>query len=229
VIPSSVGFLRAECFHWCLSLQLVTFERPSGLTTINGRAFSECQSLDRLVIPASVRAIHAEAFVGSGISWMEIEEGSVSFKIRNEFLLDFKGRSLLWVFGFRKSIRIPCWIMQLGAYCCASKNGLKRIEFESDSNLRLIDAFAFCLCCRLKEVWIPPSVEVPREYCFHACSKFRKVTFGPGSRLGLIERYAFDRGKALRLVSVPALAQVIGPDQWSYANPSWRGPQSRRG
>jgi putative effector of murein hydrolase LrgA (UPF0299 family) len=186
----------------------VTFERPSKLTTIEQDAFWYCESLTRLFIPASVTAIAESAFTGSGIESIEIDDGSVSFRVVNEFLVDFEVRSLVWVIGSPESIEIPSSIEYIPPYCCRSKTRLIHVESESNSHLLSIGEFAFAFCDSLKSVFIPSSVGVLREGCFWFCSGLRTVTFAAESKLRLIERDAFKWCPQLELVSVPASAEV---------------------
>jgi hypothetical protein len=80
------------------------FEPPSGVATIKEGAFFKSQSLRRLSIPISVTAIDGSSFQCSGIRLIEIEEGSVSFRVVNEFLVDVAVRSLVWVIRSPESI-----------------------------------------------------------------------------------------------------------------------------
>jgi hypothetical protein len=207
-IPSSVGFLPQECFSCCRSLRSVTFERPSKLTTIEQAAFWYCQSLTRLFIPVSVTAIAESAFTGSGLESIEIDDGSVSFRVVNEFLVDFEVRSLVWVIGSVESIEIPSSIEELRPYCCRSQKRLTHVGFESNSHLLSIGEFAFAVCDSLESVFVPSSVEVLREGCFSCCWGLGTVTFAAESKLRLIERDAFKWSPQLELVSVPASAEV---------------------
>jgi hypothetical protein len=70
------------------------FHPPSGLATIEDATFSSCQSLKRLLIPATGAAVQGKAFEASGMSSIEIEDGSVSFRVLNNFFVGFEGRSL---------------------------------------------------------------------------------------------------------------------------------------
>jgi hypothetical protein len=105
-IPSLVGVLGSDCFSCCDCLSSAIFEQPSRLATIGEEAFSWCPSLRRFLIPASVTVLDGSAFLSSGISSIEIEEGSVSFRILNGLLVDYEVRSLIWVIGSRESIVI---------------------------------------------------------------------------------------------------------------------------
>jgi hypothetical protein len=209
-IPSSVGLLGRNCFRCCESLQSVTFESPSILATIEDNAFFNCQSLNWLLIPASVTALGDRVFDGSGIHSIEIEEGSVSFRVVNELLVDFEFRSLVWVIGSPESIQIPSSVEELRPFCGFSNRSLMTVEFESDSNLRSIGRFAFMLCVSLESICIPSSVEALREACFQGCFSLRTVTFGSESKLRLIEKSAFDFCRSLSAVTVAASVEIIG-------------------
>jgi hypothetical protein len=217
-IPFSTGLLGPECFHCSRSLELVTFELPSRLATIGASAFSHCRSLSRLVIPASVTAIADSVFKGSGISSIEIEDGSISFRVENEFLVDFEFRSLVWVIGSPESIEIPSSIEELRPFCCSLNETLMHVEFESDSTVRSIGQCAFAFCAWLESICIPSSVEVVPEGCFEYCQSLETVTFGSESRLRLIERDAFECCGSLGSVSVPASVEVIDEPPVSFVS-----------
>jgi hypothetical protein len=208
-IPSLVDVLGFCCFSDCESLHSVMFERPSKLAKIEPGVFFGCKSLNRFVIPGSVMAIEPSAFECSGIRSIDIEEGTVSFRVMNAILVDFEVRSLVWVIGSPESILIPRSISDLRDRCCCFKKTLTAVEFEPDSNLQSIGKCAFASCELLESICIPSSVEVVREGCFWHCSRLRTVTFGGDSKLRLIERDAFGSCSSLKLVSVPASAEVI--------------------
>jgi hypothetical protein len=177
-VPSSVGLLGRDCFQLCTRLESVIFECPVKVVAIPAGAFWGCQSLRRLLIPASVRAIDEKAFVNSGIQSIEIEAGSVSFRVRNDLLVDFEVRSLVWVIGSPTSIVIPSSIEELRPFCSASNRELKTLAFESESALRSIGQFAFSGCGSLESICIPSSVELLARGAFWRCTNVRTVTFG---------------------------------------------------
>jgi hypothetical protein len=210
-IPSGVGRFGRCCFYGCESLQLVMFDQPC-LAQIDGLALFACKSLTRFVIPASVREIDASAFAGGGIRSVVTEEGSLSFRVRNGFLVDFEGRSLVRAMGCPESILIPSWIEELGPSCCAWSEGLRTVAFESDLNPRSIGQFAFRGCGSLESVHIPSSVEVLGTACFWYCLSLRTVTFSPESKLRLIEGSAFSDCRSLESIRIPSSVEVLGAD-----------------
>jgi hypothetical protein len=185
------------------------FEPSSTLATIEAHAFWACQSLSQFFIPASMTAIDGWSFHGSGIRSIAIEDGSVSFRVVNELLVDFEFRSLVLVIGSPESIQIPSSIEELRPYCCSAKPRLKIVEFESDLNLRSIGAFAFAVCQSLESICIPSPVEFLRESCFECCVSLRTVTFGVESKLRVIEKAAFGWCFEVEFLCVPAWVEII--------------------
>jgi hypothetical protein len=175
---------------------------------IDENAFAYSRSLDHFSIPASVTVLGGSAFSSDVLRSIEIEEGSASFRILNDLLVDFEVRSLVWVIGSPDSIVIPSSIEELGRHCCAWKE-LRTVEFERDSNLRSIGRFAFVFCSSLKSILIPSSVEVIHENCFSCSVNLQTVTFGCDSKLRLLERDAFNRCPSLSLVRVPASTEIV--------------------
>jgi hypothetical protein len=209
-IPSLVRHLASACLADGQSLQSVLFEPGSKLATIDGGVFPGSPALHRLLIPASLTAMDAQGLTGSGISSIEIEPGSASFSVRNGFLLDFSGRSLLWVLGSPESILIPSCIEELRRFFCGNNEQLKTVRFESGSTLRFIQEFAFAYCESLESICIPSSVEVLQRRPFGRRPSVGMITFAPESKLRVIEKRAFHHFPPGRFVSVPASVRVIG-------------------
>jgi hypothetical protein len=155
--------------------------------------------LQRLVIPASVTEIDVHAFDRCKVRQLEIEEGSVSFKVQDQFLVDFAGDSILWVVGSPESIRIPFSVHYLSPHCCAWKTTLRTVEFEPISHLWVIYQFAFLGCESLRSICIPTSVESLPADAFRGCTSLERVSFSLRSRLSPHDRMAFSRKLPLEL------------------------------
>jgi hypothetical protein len=152
-----------------------------------------CLLLQRLVIPASVTEIDVHAFDMCKVRQLEIEEGSVSFKVQDQFLVDFTGHSILWVVGSPESIRIPFSVHCLTPYCCAWKTTLITVEFEPISHLWVIDEFAFFGCESLRSICIPSSVKLLPAKAFRGCASLERVSFPSKSSLIPAKRMDFTR------------------------------------
>jgi hypothetical protein len=185
------------------------FELPSRLVTIKHATFSSCESLNRLCIPASVRAIHDLVFMASGLGSIGLEEGSISFRVLNDLSVDFDVRALLYVIDSAESIFIPSPIEELRQFCRCYKMGLSNLEFESDSHLRSIGESAFRSCESLESICIPSSVGVLQNCCFSACSNLRTVTFDRESNLRSIGECAFRCCGSLESICIPSSVEFL--------------------
>ena len=130
---------------------LTSYEIPKGITKIKRSAFENCKNLEKIVIPEGV---------------VEIEE--------NAFC---KCESL-------KSVTIPTSVEKIGAsafyHCCETiyeKKGIEEIIFAKNSNLKIIEMFAFSHCELLKKIEFPSSLKEIGEYAFNFCSQLDSISF----------------------------------------------------
>jgi hypothetical protein len=205
VIPFFVSVLGSSCFSLCEPLCSVIFEGPSRLATIEESAFLFCESLRWVVIPASVTAISESAYYGSGIRLMEIEEGSVSFRVANELLVDFEVGPLVSVIGSPESILIRPRLRNFEIRVVHRKSGpgpwnLNQIRC---ANPRSIGPSGFAICHSFEWICIRSPVEVLCENCFGTCRGLRSAIFGRQSRFRLIKQGGFSGCERLEFFCVP--------------------------
>lgn len=139
--------------------------KVEGLTTIEDKAFYECQSLSKIELPNTVTTIGKEAFYNcSGLESLTIPD-SVTY-------IDDRA------FGMCtncKNIEIPDSVTYIGTqvfYCCPS---LKSIKLPK--NLEVIQSRAFEVCAALTSIEIPSSVKSIGTGVFNFCSNLKTVTF----------------------------------------------------
>jgi hypothetical protein len=114
--------------------------------------------LKSIVIPASVTTISGLAFACSSIENISIQEGNSHFQVLGQFLLDFRGRSLIRYFGSDSLVSVPPEIEVLQDYCFAHCISITKLIFESESSLRDIGSHVFTSCFWLGALVIPASV-----------------------------------------------------------------------
>jgi hypothetical protein len=105
-------------------------------------------------------------------------------------------------------LAIPRTVEFIGAHCFWSCSSLREVIFESDSNLKRIDNYAFS-SCGLQSVRIPSKVEFIGEYCFHECKSLSEVIFESDSNLKRIDKFAF-HSSGLKSVRIPSKVEFIG-------------------
>jgi hypothetical protein len=112
-------------------------------------------SIDPLPLPAS----------GNASILIDIEEGSILFRIQDELLGHFGVRSVVDVIGSPDSIAILSSIEGLLAFCCFEER-LRTVEIEADSKFRLIYREAFREGNSFESICSLSSVEIIRLTCF---------------------------------------------------------------
>lgn len=72
VFPSSMTSIRAASFSECTSLTSVTYAQGSQIDYVTNNLYNSCVSLQRIVLPNTVKTIGTSAFAGSGLITIEI-------------------------------------------------------------------------------------------------------------------------------------------------------------
>ncbi|KAK8838471.1 beta-1,3-glucan linked protein [Tritrichomonas musculus] len=85
--------------------------------------------------------------------------------------------------------------------CFSNSKNIKKIEFDSNSEVNLIDDYSFANSS-LEEITIPSSVTKIGEGSFYLCNKLQNVCFLNDSKLKTIGKLAFAKS-SLKLVSIP--------------------------
>ncbi|KAK8890642.1 hypothetical protein M9Y10_035425 [Tritrichomonas musculus] len=140
-IPSSATSIGEYSFCRCISLEQVTFEMPSSLTSIEYSAFQGCSSLTRIVIPSSVTAIKGYAF-NECSSLIEI---TIPSSVTLIGLCAFSKCSSLKSVSFEA----PSSLQSIGDYAFSYCYSLKNISISS--SIASIGKDIFKECSLLKE------------------------------------------------------------------------------
>ncbi len=175
-IPNRVVKILSSAFGNCSSLARVTFEEGSQLETIGNLAFAGCSALTTIEIPASVKTLGvASSFsTGNGVF------GSTGLQS-----VTFEEGSVLETIG-------------VGAFYRCS--GLTEISIPSTVKLIAWGAFQES---GLTEINIPANVEQIDKFAFNACADLESVEFEDGSKLQLINEYAFGNCSRLKSITIP--------------------------
>lgn len=117
--------------------------------------------------------------------------------------------SILFLNSGLVRITIPSSVTHIMGSAFSSCKNLQRVEFEINSNLKIIDQSAFCLCKSIFDICIPKHVTDIREKAFYNAENLTYVTFEEKSELKIIEDDAFSR-TSIPFFSIPPSVMYIG-------------------
>jgi hypothetical protein len=150
-IPQSLEILYLLCFESCLNLSSISFELSSRLNWIESSAFWSF-SLQSIEIPRSVQFIDGSAFAETKLDSVLIEAGSDIFHMEHKFLIDIVYYKLIRNFSVLSDVEFPRTMEILGSSCFSSCRRLSSISFESNSEMKRIEAQSHSLW-RLWFLW----------------------------------------------------------------------------
>jgi hypothetical protein len=222
---------------------MVTFGASSRLKVICERAFVGCSSLKSICIPAISEKICSGSFGAERSVWGKILycESLQNVLFESGSRLNTIGEKAFAGCSALESINIPASVTVLEFGCfsgfgsnkiCMVKDSLVSVTFESGSELRKIEAFAFAGRVSLVSICIPASVEILGNDCFgglyltenpkfcfgsyypnrdfRCCISLESVTFEKVSKMKEIGARAFTGCISLRSICIPASVEILG-------------------
>ena len=229
-IPDSVTSIASETFAACASLTSIVVESgnsvydsrdncnaiietssntlvvgckntiiPSDVTAIGAFAFDYCEGLTSITIPDSVTSIGYQAFGHCyGLTNITIPDRVTDI-----------GDHVFYICDNLASITIPRSVTSIGSSAFDDCNALASVEFEENSQLTTIGAWAF-YGCAFTSITIPDSVRNIENNAFAECASLSSVNFGDNSQLGYISNGLFSGCNALTSITIPSSVTSIG-------------------
>ena len=213
-IPNSVQTIGTQVFQSCSSLETVTFQETSSLTSIGNSVFYNCSGLTSVIIPNSVLTIDHSAFYNCygltsvtipnsvltiGNSAFEHCYGLTSVTIPNSVLTI--GVNAFYNCSGLTSIVIPNSVLTIGANAFYDCSSLTSVSFQETCSVTSIGTGAFAICSLLTNIVIPNSVLTISDYAFYDCSNLTSVTIG--NSVQSIGAYAFYNCSLLTSIVIP--------------------------
>ncbi|MBD5321987.1 MAG: leucine-rich repeat protein, partial [Bacteroides sp.] len=197
-IPSSVTSIGRSAFSGCSGLTNINLN--ASLTEIESSVFNGCVCLESINIPSSVTSIGDYAFSGCG----NLIDIGIPLKVTTIGNSAFKACSRL------KSIKIPSSVTTIGSDAFKDCSGLEKAEFETieslcnikfggkESNPIYYSRNLYIGGEEIKDLVIPSTVSIIREYAFVKCNSLMSVSIP--STVVEIGNYAFAECENLRNV-----------------------------
>ena len=237
VIHNGITTIEWGAFTDCVSLEKVTFEKESRLKSLGGSSFYGCTSLTEVEIPSSVESVGAWTFFESGITEINVAEGSVAYQSVDGNLYSKDGKTLVcYAAGKRteefvlpngvthlaecafsgcdylKSIELNEGFLSIGEYAFAYCDGLTVLELPSTIEFVGFSAFGYAL--NLKTVILPNTVEKIWQGSF-SDSFIQYIDLPNG--VTEIGASAFTFCEFLQYIIIPKTVKIIADSPFSIA------------
>lgn len=181
----------------CIKLDSVKFPKNSELETIEKGAFN-CMKIKNFSIPKSVTDLQKRWAMGmTDVSQIDVDPENKKYKkFGDKFVI---GKStidqdnydvLVFCTCNDERITIPSFIKIIGSCAFQSCKSLKEVEFLPNSELQIIDDYAFSNSL-IEKMSIPSTVKRIGKCAFNSCSDLRTVQIPDNSELEIIDKYAF--------------------------------------
>ena len=200
--PSSITSIGENAFY---SSSLASIEIPNSVTSIGISAFAECEKLSEITFEKGItlQSIGEYAFKGSGLASIEIPKSVTSI---GEYAFENSGLT---------SIVIPKSVTIIGIGAFFDCKNLSNITFEEGSTLQSIGHYAFN-GSGLVSIEIPKSVTSIGQNAFNI--SLIEIIFKKKSKLESISSYLFENCIELSSIEIPNSVTSIGESAFSFCN-----------
>ena len=199
VIEKGVTSIENKAFHNCNSLTSITI--PDSVTSIGSFAFDSCSSLTNITIPDSVTSIGSSAFCDcSSLTSIVIPNSVTSI---GSYAFD-NCKSLT-------SITIPDSVTSIGNKAFSGCRSL--ISITIPDSVTSIGNSAFSECRSLTSITIPDNVTSIGYFAFFNCSSLTNITILDS--VTSIGNYAFFNCSSLTSITIPDSVTSIGEAAFS--------------
>lgn len=216
VLPESLQRIGSSAFAHST---LKRIEFGNQLEVIERNAFYDCQNLDNVVLPASLREIGEMAFIYcSSLMKISIPEGierlnSATFKecVRLEkvelpsTLREFEDQVFSTCYAL-ESIHIPEGVKVIPESFCYQCTSLTDIQFPN--TLEEIRNGAFGLCYTLEHISLPNSLFALRNGAFTACYSLEEVEIP--SSVTTLGSDIFYQNSSMRTITLGENVEILG-------------------
>ncbi len=193
-LPYCMTRVAAGAFSDCSSLQAIILH--DGITEIGEYAFYGCSSLESINLPGGITKIGWRAFCGcSSLTSITLPDGIIEI---GEYV--FGGCSSL------KTINLPRDITKIGEYAFRGCRSLPSIILPY--GMTKIDECAFSGCSSLTSIILPDGITEIGELAFSGCTSLISITLPDG--ITKIGEYAFKNCSSLTSIILPDGITEIG-------------------
>ena len=199
----------------------------SGTKLVAVGAFSDCDKLTSLSIPASVKIYHCSAF---NLKKINVDNGNPFYSSDSNGVLYNKDKTVLIEYPFgkeEKSYKVSDGVKKIGDFVFSRNDNLTEVILPD--SVEELGESAFYQCLSLNEIKLPKNLKKIGSSCFDNCYSIKEIVLPDSVRK--IGESAFEYCYALESINIPhgvediaantfnecdSLKQIIIPDSVKY-------------
>lgn len=195
-VPSTIDGYTVTKIGWkgLAELDCTKIVLPDTLETLDYYAFSACQNLKEIELPASLTTIVGAPFEDcSSLETLTVAEESNTFMAEDNVVYSKDGTTLILT-TMVSEFKVPDTVTAIDKYAFYNNTNLNKVEVPS--GVTTIGREAFSGCSNLVEVQLSEGLKVIGEYCFDSDTNLTVIRFP--STVTNIAAYAFNKCSGLK-------------------------------
>lgn len=177
-LPTGVTSIQESAFSDCTKLEGIYL--PNGITSIGDSTFESCTRLLKIAIPKKVTSIGNRAFYQNSSLFMVYMQDADYSELTSIGDQAFYQCSKLESFASDKEFILPSKLESIGASAFYECRAIR--ELDLPASVRTMGESAFQRCIELRELSLSPNLETIAERAFAGCNKLVSVIFKDGNK-----------------------------------------------
>ena len=177
-LPTGVTSIQESAFSDCTKLEGIYL--PNGITSIGDSTFESCTRLLKIAIPKKVTSIGNRAFYQNSSLFMVYMQDADYSELTSIADQAFYQCSKLESFASDKEFILPSKLESIGASAFYECKAIK--ELDLPASVRTMGESVFQRCTELRVLSLSPNLETISERAFAGCNKLVSVVFKDGNR-----------------------------------------------
>lgn len=191
---------------------------PDDVVEIGNNVLEDCVNIDSVVVPDSVKKIHAYAFAGSKIKRVKIGNGVTELpdscfshcelleEIDIPDSISSIGQSCFSGCIKLQSVKLGNGVTELPNNCFSECESLEEVDIPD--SISYIGQSCFRNCISIRSMQLPDNVSFVCKECFRNCKNLQNITLG--NSLKIISVEAFAGCQKLTKISLPQSMNALG-------------------
>lgn len=208
VLPQNTRHIAPKAFTYCQSITSIGL--PAGMLSIGGSAFMYASRLNNVVIPATVTSIGHNLFGGcTALTSLTLAEGNSHYYQDGMAIYSAAGDTLVSCHMSADTVVLPATLRVLDGFC--GNSIVKNVQVPDGVNEVCDNAFANS---SLVSIDLPSQMSMIDEYAFYSCKELTHV--GMPVSLDTMGKGVFEQCTHLTSIVIPNGLRMIPQDAFYF-------------